>query len=173
MPSWLHVDRSAVKTTGILTVSVSFKSASALLKPGPSNGLCQPHEFCRADGDKCVGNVAENDPRFWVVGGHVTYGHQEANAVCGKWAVKDLDCPPSGCLGFQFTLPSKFVADATPDQPSPPSAQTAILPGEHDTIHPNSTPAGIPYPARGSAAVLLCRFCQRPRKPSRTNVSVA
>jgi hypothetical protein len=119
IPSWLKVDRSAVKTTGILTVDVAFGSAKSLLSPGPANGLCQPHEFCKAVGDKCVGNVSESDPRFRVIGEHVTYGPLEANAICSQWAVKDLDCPTSGCLGFQFTLPPKFAADATADAPSP------------------------------------------------------
>ena len=119
LPAWLEPDWSAVPTTGVLTLKTNFKSVSDFLKPGPANGLCQPHEFCKAQGDKCVGNVSERDPRFWVVGGHITYGPQEANAICGQWAVKDLDCPPSGCLGFQFTLPSTFVADATSGAPSP------------------------------------------------------
>jgi hypothetical protein len=122
LPPWLKPDWSAVETTGILTLETNFAkdgSVAESLKPKPANGLCQPHEFCRADGDKCVGNVAENDPRFWVVGGHVTYGPTEANAICSQWAVKDLDCPTSGCLGFQFTLPSEFEADAKPDAPSP------------------------------------------------------
>ena len=39
--------------------------------------------------------------------------------TCKTWAVKDLDCPASGCLGFQFTLGSAFKADATPEEPSP------------------------------------------------------
>ena len=119
LPKWLIPDWSQVETTGILTLRTNFESLSDSLRPTPANGLCQPHEFCKADGDKCVGNVSERDPRFWVMGRHVTYGPQEANAVCSQWAVKDLDCPASGCLGFQFTLPSTFVADATPEAPSP------------------------------------------------------
>src|SRR5262249_14433615 len=58
----------------------------------------------------------------------------EANAVCGQWAVKDLDCPANGCLGFSFTLFNGFVADATIDGPAPhrPPVQPlnpAISPG--------------------------------------------
>jgi cell migration-inducing and hyaluronan-binding protein len=115
-PGWLNPVFD--KETGILTLNVSFDSASSLLKPTPANGLCQPSEFCKADGDRCVGNVAENDPRFSIPEGF-GYGPREANAICSQWAVKDLDCPPSGCLGFQFTLPSTFVADATASAPSP------------------------------------------------------
>ncbi|HEY5204611.1 MAG TPA: hypothetical protein VIJ63_08440 [Roseiarcus sp.] len=118
-PEWLSVDRSAVKTTGILTVKVSFKSAEALLKPTPANGLCQPLDFCKAHGDGCVGNVAQSDPRFLALNGDLNYGPQEANEICQDWAIKDLDCPPSGCLGFQFTLPATFKADATLAAPSP------------------------------------------------------
>jgi cell migration-inducing and hyaluronan-binding protein len=128
LPDWLKPDWSAVKTTGVLTLKTDFNSVSDLLKPTPANGLCKPADFCKADGDKCVGNVSENDPRFWVVGGHTAYGPTEANAICSQWAVKDLDCPISGCLGFQFTLPSKFEADAKPDAPSPHRPKPQSLP---------------------------------------------
>jgi cell migration-inducing and hyaluronan-binding protein len=148
MPSWLTVDRSAVKTTGVLTVNLAFgPNDISLLAPSPSNGMCQPHEFCRAQGNQCVGNVSERDPRFWVVGGHTSYGPQEANAICSQWAVKDLDCPPSGCLGFQFTLPPKFVADATaaapsPHRPRPQMFPTSTIQFERTSTVPDKAPGG-------------------------------
>jgi hypothetical protein len=147
MPDWLQVDRSAVKTTGILTVKTSFESASTLLEPTPANGLCQPREFCKAVGDKCVGNVSENDPRFWVGRGVGTYGPEEADAICGRWAVKDLDCPLKGCLGFQFTLPDSFVADAELDKPSPHRPQPQPFPAS-PTIFTRTT-SGVPDNAPG------------------------
>jgi hypothetical protein len=121
-PGWLTVDRSAVKTTGILTLKVSFDSVASDLKPSPVNGLCQPREFCKVEGDTCSGAVSQDDPRFLALRGDprgVHYGQDESLAVCTEWAIKDLDCPKSGCFGFQFTLPSTFVADATEAAPSP------------------------------------------------------
>jgi hypothetical protein len=43
----------------------------------------------------------------------------EVDAVCGTWAVKDLDCPKNGCFGFAFTLPDDFVADGVSRRPNP------------------------------------------------------
>ena len=44
-----------------------------------------------------------------------------AERACSTWAVKDLDCPLKGCLGFSFTLPDEtiFKADATVANPTP------------------------------------------------------
>jgi cell migration-inducing and hyaluronan-binding protein len=172
MPSWLTVDRSEVKTTGILTVTVNLtlgKKDIPLLAPSPDNGMCQPHEFCRADGGKCVGNVSQGDPRFWVVGGHVTYGPQEANAICGQWAVKDLDCPPSGCLGFQFTLPSKFAADATAAAPSPHRPKPQVFPANPiQFTRTNTSPDNKePEPPKNKDTPPLS--CYYPKLPTASN----
>jgi len=113
----LDVDTTAVATSGIVTVTVDFKLAKDLLAPTPANGLCQPRTFCKANGDACVGALTSNAPLVKADPGL----QAKANAVCGQWAVKDLDCPAKGCLGVQFTLPSSaiFQADATIDNPSP------------------------------------------------------
>jgi hypothetical protein len=158
LPAWLKPDWSAVKTTGVLTLKTDFQSVSASLAPTPANGLCQPQEFCRAEGDKCVGNVSQDDRRFWVVGGLVTYGPREANAICARWAVKDLDCPPSGCLGFQFTLPSTFAADATAAAPSPHRPKPQMFPASTiqftRTADPpdNQSPGACHYPKLPTAS---------------------
>ena len=70
--------------------------------------------------------------------------------ACSVWAVKDMDFPPKGPLGFSFKLPAGFVADdkgqlhRPPPQPFPTTAspskpdwlakfvRTATLP-DHDT----------------------------------------
>jgi len=44
----------------------------------------------------------------------------EAKNVCGHWAIKDLDCPKGGCLGFSFRIPATgFDANATVGKPTP------------------------------------------------------
>jgi hypothetical protein len=134
---WLMPNYSQVKSTGILRVGVNFKDVPAL-SPTPEHGLCQPHTFCKpnpkSDGNSCVSALAENDRL-----------KAESDAICGNWAVKDLDCPPfvkhgnatatGGCFGFSFTLPAEFRADNSYHRPNPgsfPPDNTHIDQGEPD-----------------------------------------
>jgi hypothetical protein len=39
--------------------------------------------------------------------------------VCSHWAVKDIDCPKGGCLGFKFTIPGGFKAAGQFERPKP------------------------------------------------------
>ena len=155
-PDWLKVDRSAVKTTGILTVTLDLRLADTeLLKPSAANGLCKPLDFCKPlDKDGCVGNVSEGDPRFLALNGDIHYGPTEARNICSEWAIKDLDCPPSGCLGFQFTLPADFTADAKLAEPSPHRPKPEIFPTlyENDAHPPEFSRAwGAPDDKPGGA----------------------
>src|SRR5262249_50087628 len=109
-PAWLS---QPTVSAGILTVNVNFKGVSEL-DPTADN-LCQPKAFCRKDeaSGKCVSalvNSGANKDPLLIANPAL---EKQANAVCGTWAVKDLDCPKEGCLGFSFTLPGKFAADAT------------------------------------------------------------
>jgi hypothetical protein len=115
--NFLTVDDSQAKDTGIVSVTVDFKDITALA-PTPDNGLCQPAQFgakggttgCTANSQLAASRLAIADRNF--VG--------EAEKVCGHWAIKDLDCPRDGCLGFSFTIPSTgFVAKAEIDKPTP------------------------------------------------------
>jgi hypothetical protein len=83
-------------------------------------------------GRGCEGNVSEGDRRFLALNGDEHYGQREATDICAEWAQKDLDCPPTGCLGFQFTLPSTFTADATVNAPSPHRPKPEIFPARYD-----------------------------------------
>jgi cell migration-inducing and hyaluronan-binding protein len=122
---WLDPDTSAVATTGIVTVNLDFSKAGTLLLPTtPSNGLCQPHTFCKRAGDQCVGVLPGDDPRVLADPNL----KKEADTICGQWAMKDLDCPAAGCLGFQFTLPPTFQADATLANPSPHRPAPQLFP---------------------------------------------
>ena len=131
-PGWLSSNYN--ENTGILRVGVNFKDVTALA-PAPEHGLCQPHTFCKPNpkpgGNSCVSALAEDDRL-----------KAESDAICGTWAVKDLDCPPfvkhgtapasGGCLGFSFTLPEGFLADNSYHRPGPeslPVRQYSLRPG--------------------------------------------
>jgi hypothetical protein len=116
-PSWLTVDTSTVATDGIVSVTVNFAGLTEL-DPTPANGLCQPRKFCSSDGTTtCANGLADTDPAVKIS----AKLKDNADRACKIWAVKDLDCPTKGCLGFSFTLPSAtyFTADATLTSPSP------------------------------------------------------
>jgi cell migration-inducing and hyaluronan-binding protein len=99
-------DATACKNTskpdgkcGILQVVVDFKD-QADYQPIPANGLCLPSSFCKADGTRCGCALADTDPL-----------KKTCDKVCSTWAVKDLDYPPNGPLGFSFTMSPDFAVD--------------------------------------------------------------
>jgi hypothetical protein len=110
----------------ILTVTIDFAGReeysfkdNAGRKKFPA-GLCQPKRFCKKDAKNdgiCACSLEEKDPMF-----------KACASVCNEWAVKDLDYPQQGPLGFSFTLPPGFQAQdqglkSRPDpQPYPTSA---------------------------------------------------
>jgi hypothetical protein len=104
---WVTPDTSQVATTGILKVTLDFSKAADKLAPTAANGLCRPHKFCKPDGDKCVSALEPGNP---LIAANARFKAQN-DKVCQNWAVKDLDCPADGCLGFSFTLPSNFEED--------------------------------------------------------------
>ena len=103
-PSWLKIDPNPVDSKGVLTVSVDF-SLRGELAPTAAN-LCKPSNFCASTGNSCTCALKPNDP---LIKANPKFA-DECNQVCKTWAVKDLDCPATGCLGFAFTLPSGFTA---------------------------------------------------------------
>ncbi|MGH7059230.1 MAG: hypothetical protein ACREFH_02485, partial [Stellaceae bacterium] len=110
-PSWLKAEPFGTDGKGILTVTVDFNGVTDL-DPTPANGLCEPHQFCSTAGEKEKGADCgcaldpKNDPLVKADPGLFN----ECKHVCGTWAVKALDCPTDGCLGFSFTLRG-FTAD--------------------------------------------------------------
>jgi cell migration-inducing and hyaluronan-binding protein len=139
-------------TGGIVEVTVDFsKLPAGTLDPASANGLCQPRTFCTGT-TSCTGAVTPTDPLAIADPDIIN----QANAVCAQWAVKDLDCPPSGCYGFSFTIPSTgFIADATinnpsPHRPSPVSFPATAQTGKPDwlvkfvgtTLNPDATAGG-------------------------------
>jgi cell migration-inducing and hyaluronan-binding protein len=91
---------------GILLMIVDFKN-QADYQPIPTNGLCLPKNFCKPNGDSCGCALTNDDPL--VTANPSILG--ECRKTCETWAVKDLDFPPKGPLGFSFTMPHVFPAD--------------------------------------------------------------
>jgi hypothetical protein len=118
---WLVKDTTKVKDKGILSVTIDFTKLPAdALAPSAANGMCQPHQFCTPTGagGACVSTLPAKDPR-----------KKDYDAVCGQWAVKDLDCPRSGCYGFTFTIPDTgFDRTATTKNPTPWRLQPGPFP---------------------------------------------
>ena len=121
---WVIPDTSTVMTDGIVSVTIDFSKLPkdptthlTELDPVPVNGLCKPSKFCTANGVKCDTKLALTDPAVVIN----PFLKANAERACSTWAVKDLDCPLKGCLGFSFTLPDEtiFKADATVANPTP------------------------------------------------------
>jgi cell migration-inducing and hyaluronan-binding protein len=84
----------------ILEVTVDFTGFTEL-DPTKSADTCRPSSFCKREGDTCKGALDdEKDPLVQAIPNM----KQTADDVCSHWAVKDLDCPKAGCLGFEVTL---------------------------------------------------------------------
>jgi hypothetical protein len=123
-----------LKSGGIVEVTVDFsKLPAGTLEPAAANGLCQPRTFCTGT-TSCTGAVTDKDP-LAIADPDII---KQAKAVCEQWAVKDLDCPPTGCYGFSFTIPSSgFTADATIDNPSPHRPAPVPFPATAQTGKPD------------------------------------
>jgi cell migration-inducing and hyaluronan-binding protein len=141
---WVIPDTSTVMTDGIVSVTIDFTKLPkdpttklTELDPVPANGLCRPSKFCTANGVKCDTKLASTDPAVVIN----PFLKANAERACSTWAVKDLDCPLKGCLGFSFTLPDEtiFKADATVANPTPHRRQPIVF-GE-DT---DKTAQGLP-----------------------------
>jgi hypothetical protein len=158
-PSWLPLP-TFEKASGIMTVRVDFKDVNDLVPT--ADNLCQPERFCEKKNDGSCGSAlinsgAKKDPLLIANPGL----EKTVNAVCGTWAVKDLDCPKDGCFGFSFQLPSTFKADATiagptPHRPAPTKFPETAASGQPDwqtkfeltkTAPDNASGGGCFYPA--------------------------
>jgi hypothetical protein len=136
--NFLTVDNPQHENPGVVSVTVDFSSVASL-----TNGLCQPASFCKAGGATgCQSALTTNSP-------FVEFNHalvEESKLVCSNWAVKDLDCPKDGCLGFSFTIPDGFVADAKLDKPTPHRPFPKSFPDWHVKFAPGSNPGQCKYP---------------------------
>jgi hypothetical protein len=100
----------------VLQVTVDMTAFANNLDPTiATNGTCKPVSFCKPEGNTCICNMPPNDPR--LLANQVL--RQACTNTCGRWAMKDLDCPSNGCLGFWFKLPTKFESDDKNHRPTP------------------------------------------------------
>lgn len=115
---------------GVIEVTMNFADVRGLdgksveFDPKKTTSeTCGPKSFCSWSGSTCGCNIDDKDPRLLTNPGLKSYCKQ----TCGQWAVRDLDCPEIGCLGFAFTLPQDFEAKDQYKRPMPeefPSLET-------------------------------------------------
>src|SRR5258708_39522330 len=98
----------------------------------PSSGFCQPATVCQGSSGKCafVGTASD----YPVQNTDMAF-KTSAGKVCGTWAVKDLDCPKDGCLGFGVKLSGKFEEEIRRNPPKPP-APAVCFPNNCDWTKP-------------------------------------
>jgi hypothetical protein len=124
-------------SNGVLTVTIDLSKHVSDLNPGNSaSGLCKPSSFCTFQGTTCACNATADD--YPLIATDSTF-KGECNAVCGEWAVKDLDCPAlvkkngkyvsGGCFGFTVKLGQDFkYSDVQPTALPTPAAQPTCFP---------------------------------------------
>lgn len=115
------VEGSTKGVKDVLQVTMDFSkvtNADALFNPNPptatNDRTCKPVSFCKWNGaSSCGCNLSATDPRVLAN----PKLKDSCTKTCQEWAVKDLDCPQGGCLGFAFTLPKEFKADDKSHRP--------------------------------------------------------
>ncbi len=111
----------------VVDVTVDFNKVTGIdLDPEKLNAdqsymdeTCQPHTYCTkvTSGAKTTCGC---DPKKLGVLGLLNPNYLNVcKNICEHWAVKDLDCPKGGCLGFQFTLSPNFEAKDQLERPAP------------------------------------------------------
>jgi hypothetical protein len=98
-------------------------------------GLCRPRTFCKDGKDRknnevCTCALEDNDPL--VKANPAIRG--ACVSACQEWAVKDLDYPQEGPLGFSFTLPDDFKAE---DQGLKFRPEPLLFPSSDEGLRPN------------------------------------
>jgi hypothetical protein len=80
---------------------------------------CQPHTYCSKITSGTTTTCGCDRKKLGVLGLLDPKYENVCDNICSHWAVKDLDCPKGGCLGFKFTLPGEFVAKDQFERPAP------------------------------------------------------
>jgi hypothetical protein len=119
---------------GILQVTVDFSKVTGVhFNPKKAiSETCKPASFCQWSGMASIGgdgscetSLKDNDPRV-VINPNLK---NIAKKICSEWAVKAIDCPAGGCLGFSFTLPaSAKFADDSYHRPQPDEIDITTAP---------------------------------------------
>jgi cell migration-inducing and hyaluronan-binding protein len=115
---------------GLLTLTVDFNEIPdedinpANTKKGASveSETCKPVSYCRRNE---TSNACEcNTEKLSVLGLLYPDSQKVCQTTCRDWAVKDLDCPKGGCLGFSFKMGAGFKAQDQYQRPKPESFPT-------------------------------------------------
>lgn len=109
-------DRKYDSSEGILSVTVDMENFSSNFQKAKEES-CKPSSFCEFKSNSCqCSDQLKIDNKDL---------YEECNRIkiC-RWSGNDPDCPiikgKSLCLGFEITMPSKFVADGDPShRPTP------------------------------------------------------
>ncbi len=103
-------------TTKIVEVTVDYKEFSTQFANAKKD-RCQPKSFCTWQGDVQTGSCECTDKSDKECNEELG---DNKNTTC-SWAVRAVDCPKGGCLGFSFKLPTGF--DAATISVAPPTPE--------------------------------------------------
>jgi hypothetical protein len=110
---------------GMLTVEVDFNKispddidpTSTTMDASVLKETCKPVSYCSRDEKS---NACQCDEaKLGVLGLLDTASKTVCQTTCKDWAVKDLDCPQGGCLGFSFKMGENFKAQDQYQRPKP------------------------------------------------------
>lgn len=104
---WPWASPKYTADTGILEVTIDMSQFAQDFADGKKEA-CKPSSVCAWNGTSC--GCAQTK------GKDINYACEDA--VC-QWSTRAMECPSNGCIGFQFTLPSTFVADGASHRPAP------------------------------------------------------
>ena len=103
-------------STGILEVTVDFSEFSTQFAEAKKD-RCQPKSYCVWEGGVQTGSCECTDKNDKDCTDKLG---DNKNTIC-SWAVRAVDCPKGGCLGFSFKLPTNF--DAASINVAPPAPE--------------------------------------------------
>jgi hypothetical protein len=96
---WLWDQAKYDPVSGILEVTMDMSRFAQDFIDGKKEA-CKPSSVCKWNGTSCGCAAAQA----------TDIGYRCDDAVC-QWSTRAMECPANGCIGFQFTMASTFVAD--------------------------------------------------------------
>ena len=109
-PDWI-TSKSYDATTGILTVTLDLSGQTSVFSASAADS-CQPKSYCSVHSDGSCG-CNPNNPAC-----------NQQDSVC-SWGTKEIDCPTTGCFGFQVTMPAGFTLGTAALPPPTPVSFSA------------------------------------------------
>jgi hypothetical protein len=140
--------------SGVLTVTMNMDFDEFKTDYNASGqDLCKPQNFCslQSTTKSCGCALPSSDGLF-----------KDCQAICGKWAGKDVDCPKGRCFGFGVKLPSGFTTGPKPNLP--PSPQCFPQNDDWNTPFTPASPS-VAGPACYYSSLPQSKFCPVFRGP--------